>query len=196
MNYLKSVSLIIFSACLFMACSNKNSNTTTAASTTSSTNADNTDGIFLGDNSLEYTIDGKHVSIKDLLQKGSENLVALYLNKVNNNTTTGMLRVNMTNEISKEVFNFNIANSGTTTILHYSPSLSNFSNKKNNEAEYMSPKYQNYYGDSVTVTITEINASHVTGKFSGRFLSGDDKPVALEITDGSFNLLYTKEEKN
>lgn len=196
MNYLKSVSLIVFSTCLFMACSNKNSNTTTAAATTSSANADDTDGTFTGDNSLEYTINGKHVSIKDLLQKGSNNLIALYRNKVNNNSATGMLRVNMTNEISSEVFNFNIANSGTTTILHYSPSLSNFSNKKNNEADYMSPKYQNYYGDSVTVTITDINASHVAGKFSGRFLSGDNKPVTLEITDGSFNVMYTKEEKN
>ena len=69
-------------------------------------------------------------------------------------------------------------------------------NKKSNEAEYMSHKYKNYYGDSVTVNITNIDATHVAGTFAGKFLSEDNKPVPLRITDGSFDLPFTKDKDN
>ncbi|HEY5370574.1 MAG TPA: hypothetical protein VIJ75_16435 [Hanamia sp.] len=60
----------------------------------------------------------------------------------------------------------------------------------------MSHQYKNYYGDSVVVTITDINATHVAGTFHGKYLSDDKPSVPLEITDGSFDLPFTKDKVN
>jgi hypothetical protein len=49
-------------------------------------------------------------------------------------------------------------------------------------------------GDDVTVTITDIHATHVAGTFSGKYVSGGDKPVPMEVTDGKFDLRFTKPE--
>ena len=119
---------------------------------------------------------------------------SLFLNEVKNNVADERLKIEVTNTPRSEVFKFSITNTGTTTVLHYSPSLSNVVNKKSNEAEYMSHKYKNYYGDSVIVNITDINATHVAGTFAGKFLADDNSP--LEITDGSFDLPFTKDQSN
>lgn len=193
MQHLKLYTVIIISACLFFGCSG-NSSKVVGKESASNTNSENSgDSTYSGNSSLTYTIDGRHVAIKDIMHDGDgKNWMALFLNSVKNNVATGMVKVNVTNELTKEVFNFSIANSGSTTIQHYSPSLSNFVNKKSSEATYMSPKYKNYYGDSLIVNITDINATHVTGTFAGKFLSDDDKPVSLNISGGSFDVLLTK----
>ncbi len=46
------------------------------------------------------------------------------------------------------------------------------------------------------MTITHIDATHVAGTFSGKYLLGDDKSVAMEVTDGKFDLQFTKPEGN
>ena len=104
-----------------------------------------------------------------------------------------MLKIEVTCETSS-VFNFTIANSGTTTIKNYSPSLGNFVDKKTKSASYMEGgTYKSYYGDSVTVTITSIDASRVAGTFSGTFKAEkDDVGTTLSITDGSFDLPFGK----
>jgi hypothetical protein len=169
------------------ACSGRGS----AASAASGGSGDST---YSGDNLFSYTFNGRKVTIRDLMHDGDgKNWMALYLNHVTNNA--GMVSIEITNQLTAEVFNITVPGSGTTKISHYSPSLSNFADKKATAAEFMS-HYKNYYGDDVTVTITSIDATHVAGTFSGKYLSGDDKSVAMEVTDGQFDLRFTKPEAN
>ncbi|HEY5408086.1 MAG TPA: hypothetical protein VIJ92_13410 [Ginsengibacter sp.] len=184
MKNIRSWSLMLVASCLLFACSS-NSSTSAGKGESSSAASDNSGGgSSNGNGSFSYTIDGNKVDIK-----------SLYINEVKS-VADGRIFIEVTNTSTSEVFKFSIANTGTTTVLHYSPSLSNFSDKKSNSAEYMSPKLKNYYGDSVTITITSIDATHVAGTFSGKYLSGDNKPVPLEITDGSFDLPFTKDKSN
>ena len=180
MQHLKNFIVIVFSTCLLIACSNNNaahngkdsSGATTSNSDVSSSN---------GNGSFSYTINGSRVDVKNL-----------YINETKNDVANGRLKFEITNSATSEVLSFSVANSGTTTVLHYSPSLA----ETKNQATYMSPKYKNYYGDSVTVTLTGIDASHIAGTFSGKYLSGDDTPAPLVITDGSFDIPFKADKMN
>jgi hypothetical protein len=185
MEHLKLLSSVILSACLLSACSG---NPSTSANNSSNLNTASTnpgESAYAGNSSFTYTINGKHIAIK--YPAGQ-----LFLNKVKNDPA-GKLKIEVTNESTSEVFKFCVANAGSTAILHYTPSFSDFDNSKSiNAATYMSPKYKNYNADSALVKITDINTTHVAGTFTGKFLSDDDKPVPLEITDGSFDVTFTK----
>ncbi len=196
MQRFKLFIVLFFSAFSLFACSNNSSTSANKDNSSNFTSNKTGDSTYAGKSSLAYTIEGKHHAIKDFLNKGDgKYLMALFLNEVKTKPD-GMVEINLTNELSKEVFNFLIENKGSTTILHYTPSLSDFANKKSYSGNYMSPTYKNYYADSVTVSITNINATNVAGTFSGKFLSDDDKPVPLLITDGSFDVLFTKDKGN
>jgi hypothetical protein len=152
------------------------------------------DSTYTGDNLFSYTFNGRKVTIRDLMHNGDgKNYMALFLNHVTNDG--GMVSIEITNQMTSEVFNINVPNSGTTKVVHYTPSLSNFRDKKTTMAEFMS-HLKNYYGEDVTVTITAIDATHVAGTFSGKYFSGGDKPVPMEVTDGQFDLRFTKPEGN
>ena len=195
MSQIKLVLLAVISTCLLYACSGNNSAASKQDSASNNATTNSGDSTYTGDNSFAYTINGRETVIKDFMHDGDgKNWMALYLNEVKNDPATAMVKLKVTNEFSDEVFNFSFANSGSTTILHYSPSLSDFANKKSNEADYMSAKLKNYYGDSVIINITSINPTRVAGTFSGKFLSHDDKPVAMEITDGRFDVAFTKDK--
>ncbi|MEP7143659.1 MAG: hypothetical protein ABI707_12345 [Ferruginibacter sp.] len=197
MNRIKKMHGAVIMACLFIACSNSTPNDIANQSSQASGNANAGDSTYTGNNSFAYTINGWRRSIKDFMHDGDgKNWMALYLNKVKNDPATGTVKVKITNQLTKEVFDFSVANSGTTTILHYSPTLFNHIDKKSSAISYMSSRYKNYYGDSVMITITSITATRVAGKFSGKFLSDDDKPATLAITDGSFDVPFTKDKDN
>jgi len=80
-----------------------------------------------------------------------------------------------------ELFDFVVADKGTTNVVYYTPSFE----EDKVRATYMSSKGHNYYGDHVSVTISELDAAHVAGTFSGTF-AAEGKSVT--ITDGSFDL--------
>jgi hypothetical protein len=184
------LALVVF----FAACSGGGAKGGSAAAATGSGSGSG-DSTYSGDNSFSFQVNGRKVAIKDYMHKGDgKNYIALYRNKVANDPATGLVSIEVTNELSSEVFNLNITNSGTTKVLHYGPSLATFADKKTKSAEYMSPKYKNYYGDEVTVTITAVDATHVAGTFSGKYLSDDKEP--MDITDGQFDLQITKPEAN
>ena len=146
-------------------------------------NLSGTDGIF------SYTIKGNHIVSRNYVQHSN-----LFINEVSNDAANGMVQIEVTCE-SSSVFNFTIANSGTTTITNYSPSLGNFADKKSKVASYMDKEggaYKSYYGDSVTVTITSNDGSRVKGTFSGKYKAEKDGGVTVNITDGSFNLPFVK----
>ena len=141
------------------------------------------DSTYFGNAVVSYTINGKKTTIKNILQTEGENIKALHLNVVSLMPKQGLVRVNFTNSLTHEVFEFVVADKGKTVIQHYRPKLTVQEEKK---AAYMSQKLVNYYADNCTVTIIQADAKHVIGKFSGSFVA-DDK-TKIYIKDGSFDI--------
>ena len=142
------------------------------------------DSTYNGDASLSYTLNGRHFAIKDWLRTGGKSMVALYINDLKNDPASGTVLVNLTNYLTQDVIKFKVNGSGSSAILHYTPS---FNNTKL-QGEYMY-KYNNYYADNATVNITANDATHVAGTFSGTFVS--DKKGSITLTDGKFDIPYS-----
>ena len=188
MKQIKLSLLIIFSACILYSCTgNNSSDTKTSASdpktASSDLNPTGSNGNFI------YTINGTGINASN----NGSGPASLFINEVSNDATNGMVIVKVTCGGSN-VFDFKIANSGTTTINNYSPSLAGFTDKKSKGASYMDGKtYRNLYAVSVTITVTSINDSRVSGTFSGTFKADkSDGGATANITDGSFNLPFRK----
>ena len=94
-----------------------------------------------------------------------------------------LVRVNFTNSLTHEVFDFVVADKGTTVIRHYKPTLTVQEEKK---AAYMSGKLVNYYADYCTVEISTADEKHVVGKFAGQFVADDG--TRINIKDGNFDI--------
>ncbi len=141
------------------------------------------DSTYFGNAVVSYTIHGKKTMIKNLLQTEGENIKALHLNVVGMIPKTNLLRVNFTNSLTHEVFDFVVAAKGTTVIEHYKPKLTTQEEKK---AAYMSPKLMNYYADKCTIEIILADEKHVIGKFSGAFIADDGSRVVIKA--GSFDI--------
>ena len=176
-------------ACILFACTNNSSpaaKTNTSDPKTSSSDAKPaTDRNLTGtDGSFSYTINGQRVETSNYVQHAN-----LFINEVSNDAADNLLRIKVTTEASN-VFDFTVANSGTTTINGYHPDFGN----KTKGASYMDGKtYRNLYAVSVTVTITSISDSRVTGTFSGTFKADEsDGGATANVTDGSFNLPFMK----
>jgi len=141
------------------------------------------DSTYFGNAVVSYTIKGKKTTIKNLLQTEGQNIKALHLNVVGPLSKTGLMRVNFTNSLTHEVFDFVVADKGTTIIKHYKPALTVDIEKK---AAYMSEKLVNYYADWCKIDIIAADEKHVAGKFSGEFVSDDG--IRIRIKKGSFDV--------
>ena len=194
MKHLKLSTAVICFSCLtiFCACNNSSANKTNTSDAKTSPSSANTtaSGANLTGNegSFSYTINGERVETVNNMQHAT-----LFINEVSNDAANGMLKIKVTTN-SSNVFDFDIANSGTTTINDYHPSLSGFVDKKAKAATYMDGKtYRNHYAVSVTVTITSKDGSRVAGTFSGTFKADEnDGGATVNIKDGSFNLPFKK----
>ena len=190
MKHLKLSTAIIFFACLlfFCECNNSSGKTNTDAKTSSSDTKTTSPDLNLTGRagSFSYTINGKRIETASNVQHAT-----LFINEVSNDAANGMLKIEVTC-LSSNVFDFDIANSGTTTINN--SGSSSLTGKKTKAASYMDGKTsRNLYAVSVTVTITSINGSRVTGTFSGTFKADEsDGGATANITDGSFNLPFMK----
>ncbi|HEY2721915.1 MAG TPA: hypothetical protein VGI82_09320 [Chitinophagaceae bacterium] len=189
MKQFKSSIAIIFSACLFFACTGKgsseNKSDATDAKTSSDTKAASTDLNLTGkDGRFSYTINGERVETVSNVQNAN-----LLINEVSNDKADGLLKIEVTCS-GINVFDFEIANSGTTSITSYQPSFS----EKAKGATYMDGKTsRNLYAHSATITITSIDDSRVKGTFSGKFFADkSDGGATADVTDGSFNLPFMK----
>ena len=189
MPQLKTFLLLLLTVFILASCKNHAAKNDSKDNNADASAGNGGDSSYAGDASLSYTIGDRQVAIKNYLVTGGKNWIALFLNKVVNKTADGTVSINITNYLSKEVFNFIVANKGSTSILHYSPSLAETKNK----GTYMSPKYVNYYADDVTVNITSINAKRVAGTFSGKFIDNDKKSV-INITDGKFDVPFADDK--
>jgi hypothetical protein len=191
MKRLQSLTAILFPAALlfFCACSNSPESKTDRSDAKTSVPPANTtapgEGLTGNEGSFSYTINGERVETVAGVQHGG-----LFINEISNDAANGILTIEVTP--NGKYFEFHIANSGTTSIGKYQPSVAN--DAKSKVATYTDPKITgNLYSDAVTVTITSINSDRVTGTFSGTFTQ--DKSYGNEtakITDGSFNLSFKK----
>ncbi|HVY74624.1 MAG TPA: hypothetical protein VG890_07325 [Puia sp.] len=194
MTHLKLSAATIFSICLllFYSCNNSSANKTNTSDATASASSANTtaadENLAGHEGSFSYTVNGERVKAINYVQHAN-----LFINEVSNDAASGMLKIEVTTNGSS-VFDFEIANNGTTSIGKYHPSLSGFADKKTKEATYMDGKtYNNLYSDSATVTITSISSSRVSGTFSGTFAQDKNEGnQTAKITDGSFNLPFGK----
>jgi len=141
------------------------------------------DSTYFGNAVVSYTINGKKTTIKNILQTEGENIKALHLNVVGMIPNTNLLRVNFTNSLTHEVFDFVVDSKGTTVIEHYKPKLTVQEEKK---AAYMSAKLMNYYADRCTIEIIMADEKHVIGKFSGAFVADDGSRIVIKA--GSFDI--------
>jgi hypothetical protein len=127
-----------------------------------------------GEGSLSYTINGTKVVVERPAS-------SIYLNEVSHNAIKGSVKIKVTIFPSGELFNFLVADKGTTNIEHYKPSFG----EHKVEAVYLSHEGHNFYGDHVSVSIGALDANHVTGTFSGTFT---DEGKTVTIKDGNFDL--------
>ncbi len=141
------------------------------------------DSTYFGNAVVSYTIKGKKTTIKNILQTEGENIKALHLNVVSLIPKQGLVRVNFTNSLTHEVFEFVVADKGKTVIQHYKPKITVQEEKK---AAYMSGNLVNYYADNCTVDISMADEKHVVGKFSGAFVADDGSRIVIKA--GSFDI--------
>jgi hypothetical protein len=147
-----------------------------------------TDSTYIGDARVTYIINGRRVSIRNTLQTDGATYKALHLNAVSQIPDKNLVRINFTNSLTNEVFDFIVAGKGTTTIIHYIPTISIQAEKK---GVYMSDQLVNYNAENVKVKIHSNDGKRVSGKFSGKFIS--DKGSVVYIRNGSFDLPYNPE---
>jgi hypothetical protein len=194
MKHLNLLTVIAFSAGLltFCACTNSSENKSNAsdAKTSSSTaKTASSDANLTGrDGRFNYTINGQKVETVNYVQNAN-----LFINEVSNDAANGMAKIAVTC-LGSNVFDFDIANSGTTNIDNHQPPSSSITGKRTIAASYMDGKTsRNLYAVSVTVTIASIDNSRVSGTFSGTFKADQsDGGATANITDGSFNLPFIK----
>src|SRR5579872_6182728 len=143
---------IFFAGLLFFwACSNSSGNKANASDAkpvSSAVKAASSDINLTGrDGRFSYTINGDRVETVNNVQNAN-----LFINEVSNDATNGMVKIAVTCS-GNNVFDFDIANSGTTAIDNRQPSPSGAIGKK--KASYMDGKTsKNLYAVSLTVTIT------------------------------------------
>jgi len=194
MKRLKLSTGIMFSAGLLFlySCGNTSASKTNAsdaqASSPGTQTASSNSNLTGSAGSFSYTVNGERVETANNVQNAT-----LFINEVSNDAANGMVNITVTC-LGSNVFKFDIANSGTTTITNYRPSLSGFMDKKTKGASYMDGKtYRNLYAVSATITITDIDNNRVSGTFSGTFKADEsDGGATAKITDGSFNLPFVK----
>ena len=146
------------------------------------------DSTYVGDAFVTYMINGRKVSIRNTLQTGGGTHKALHVNTVSQIPDKNLVRINFTNSLTNEVFDFIVAGKGTTTIIHYVPSVSLQPEKK---GVYMSNQLLNYNAENVKVEIHSSDGKRITGNFSGKFIS--EKGNVVYIRNGSFDLPFYPE---
>lgn len=174
-NYLqrlKLLSAIIFFACLLQACSGNNSAHANAGKANAA-NENVSDASSLA-GSFSCKIGGKDFS-------GREN-DGINLSFINSGG--GVINFDLFSRapgekrILKEM-NFFVANTGTTTIRR--------NDETNYQIDYSDPTMaHNCECNEMTVSVTPLGTSRITGTFSGTFI--DDADKIIPVTDGKFDL--------
>ncbi|MEO7049451.1 MAG: hypothetical protein ABI091_29370 [Ferruginibacter sp.] len=186
MNHSKLLATVILSCCLLYACSGKNSKTTEKDSPVT---AENTSTNSSGDASFSYKIDGKTYS-----GKGTDNGANCVYKKPNNIIHFILMSIDPTEKWPPQ-FSFGVADNGTTIIrqddmdkFSAGSDVKYFANISFQPQDNSGPHYE--HNPPITVTLTAVSASKVSGTFSGTLIDPVTKKV-VPLTDGVFELPYS-----
>ncbi|MDQ2863611.1 MAG: hypothetical protein M3R50_08200 [Bacteroidota bacterium] len=186
MSHLKLLSAIIFSSCLLYACSG---NSSTNAGNLSASLSENTSANSSGDASFSYKIDGKTYS-----GKGTDNTVNCIYKKPNNIIQFILMTIDPTEKWPPQ-FAFGVADKGSTTIrqddmnkLSAGSDVKYFANISFQPQDNSTPHFE--FNPPITVNLTSVSASKVSGTFSGTLIDPDTKKV-VQLTEGVFDLPYS-----
>ncbi|MFI5186167.1 MAG: hypothetical protein ACHQF0_05550 [Chitinophagales bacterium] len=179
MKYLNSFTVIFLSAIIFISCSGSSATNTTADSAaTASANTTSSDP----DASFSCMLDGKEFS-----GKGTDQNINAAFHLTGDNKGQIFFRLsNMDDPGNKLMFQV-AAKTGSTTF-SISPTYS--------YGGYTTADFATYIDDPITVTITSISSTRVTGAFSGKYTlqkgSGNNSSKqTIEVTDGKFDIPFS-----
>ncbi|MEO7045018.1 MAG: hypothetical protein ABI091_06890 [Ferruginibacter sp.] len=186
MNHLKLLAGIIFSSCLLYACSG---NSTSNAGKDSSVSSENVSVNSSGDASFSYKIDGKTYS-----GKGTDEYFNCIYKKPNNIIHFILCPIDLKEKWPPQ-FSFGVADNGTTIIrqddmdkLSSGSDVKYFANITFPSQDNSGHHYE--YNAPITVILTAVSASKVSGTFSGTLIDPDTKKL-IPLTDGVFDLPYS-----
>jgi hypothetical protein len=190
-QHLKLFAVVVFSTCLLVACSRNNTQSNKdSASDRSATSGTSSSG----DASFSATIDGSNISghgIDELqvkntaftypggADKASKRLLFFLFSTKNGSDTKPDYSFRFSIPDKEGVFTKNLHDDQPYDIT----------------LDFLTGDLSRYWSQAVTVTLTSITASRVTGTFSGKFILSDDTPRGskkeVTITDGKFDVPFS-----
>lgn len=159
------------------SCGNSSSNTADPAATTQ-TSASTSDG----DASFSCKLDGKEVS-----GKGTDQNINSAFHLAGDDKGQIFFRLSDMNNIGDKL-QFQVAGKVGSTTVSVSPTYS--------YGGYTMADFSNYNDDPITVTITSISSSRVSGTFSGKYslqkgTGNSNSKQTIEVTDGKFDIPFS-----
>jgi hypothetical protein len=181
MKYFKLVASIFLSAMLFVACSDnsaENANNDSAPDNTATSNT----SASSGNASFSCMLDGKEFS-----GTGTDQNINAAFHLTGENKSQIMIRLSRLDNPEEKLM-FQVAAKEGSTTFNVTPTYSYIG--------YITKGYINYLDNPLTVTITSLTATRVSGTFSGTYTlskgSGDSNAKqTIEVTDGKFNIPFS-----
>ena len=192
MNYIKLFSTVIISACLFFSCNgNKSSgNGNTSDASSSAANAPSTSKGTPGKSSFSANIDGEAISGGQIDNLQLENTAFIYPTADSSGKKLLFFLHSDKKADMAYSFRFSVPDKTGTFI------------KKDRDdqpfdisLDFLGGDHSRYGAEDVTVNISSVTSTKVTGTFSGKFLLGVDTPNGTKkevtVTDGKFDVPFS-----
>lgn len=188
MQYLKLFSQILFSACLLLACSGKNSSSTGKDSLANNTSTSDT--ASKGDASFSANLDGVNISGGKIDDMQLQNTAFIY--PTADNSGKRLLFFLYSDKKGNDAYSFRFSvpdktGSFTKNIRDGQPF--------DITLDFIGGDLSRYSAQAVTVNITSVTTSKVTGTFSGKFSLSGDTPRGtkkeVNVADGKFDIPFS-----
>lgn len=181
MNDIKLITLIFSSAILFVACSGNSAANSSKDSTSVNTSTSNTSASD-GDASFSCMLNGKKFSVSGTDQNAN---AAFHLAGTNKGQI--FFRFSDLNN-PEEKLNFQVPGKEGATTFNVTPTYSYIG--------YITKDNINYLDNPLTVTITSLTATRISGTFSGTYTlskgsADSNAKQTIEVTDGKFDIPFS-----
>lgn len=181
MNDIKLITLIFSSAILFVACSGNSAANSSKDSTSVNTSTSNTSA-SVGDASFSCMLDGKKFSVSGTDQNAN---AAFHLAGTNKGQI--FFRFSDLNN-PEEKLNFQVPGKEGSTTFNVTPTYSYIG--------YITKDNINYLDNPLTVTITSLTATRISGTFSGTYTlskgsADSNAKQTIEVTNGKFDIPFS-----
>ncbi|HEY5367630.1 MAG TPA: hypothetical protein VIJ75_01455 [Hanamia sp.] len=193
MQRLKLFFVIIFSACLLLACSGNNSSSTGKESVADNTASSGTTSP--GDASFSATIDGTAISGNEIDEMQLTNTAFIY--PATNENPQRLLFFLNSNKKGEDFYSFRFSlpdKEGTYTFTHYTAEDCHCDMRLDNNLR-SADNFSSYHeDDSVTVVIDKITSTRISGTFAGRLSDGSGSKSHksnVVVTDGKFDIPFS-----